>query len=135
MNYIFNNLYGTDRPWAAADYRIADELSDYVVNFATTGNPNRGHRRGRPNWPTLRPASPTVMEVGDAFHPITAADSPAKYQFIKRFACFGRHFNPREALVRASLPDLDLADLEIAAMGQNLIQNLRQNERINNMPA
>jgi carboxylesterase type B len=85
MNYIFNNLYGTDRPWAAADYRVADELSDYVVNFATTGDPNRGHRHGRPYWPALRSASPTVMEVGDAFHPITAADSPAKYQFIKRW--------------------------------------------------
>jgi hypothetical protein len=58
-----------------------------------------------------------------------------QHQFIKRFACFGGHFNPREALVRAPFPNLDLADLEIRAMGQNLIQNLRQNERINNMPA
>jgi carboxylesterase type B len=85
MNYIFNNLYGTDRPWTAQDYRIADELSDYVVNFADTGDPNRGYRHGRPYWPALRPASPDVMEVGNAFRPITAADSPAKYRFIKRW--------------------------------------------------
>jgi hypothetical protein len=25
------------------------------------------------------------MEVGDAFRPVPAADSPAKYQFIKRW--------------------------------------------------
>src|SRR5205823_9436014 len=58
----------------------------------------------------------------------------AQHQFVKRFACFGGHFNPREALVRASFANLDLADLEIRTMGQNLIQNLRQNKGINNMP-
>src|SRR6266566_6232320 len=57
--------------------------------------------------------------------PVLAKTQP---QFIKRFACFGGHFNPREALVSASFPNLDLADLEIRTMGQNLIQNLRQNE-------
>jgi hypothetical protein len=59
----------------------------------------------------------------------------AQNQFVKRFACFGGHFNSRETLVRAPFPNLDLPDLEIRAMGQNLIQNLRQNKRINNMPA
>jgi hypothetical protein len=58
-----------------------------------------------------------------------------QHQFVKRFACFGRHFNPRKALVRASFANLDLPDLEIRAVSQNLIQNLRQNERINDVPA
>ena len=46
-----------------------------------------------------------------------------------------------ETSIRAKLwsarlsADLDLADLEIRAMGQDLIQHLRQNERINNMTA
>jgi hypothetical protein len=59
----------------------------------------------------------------------------AQHQFVKRFACFGGHFNPREALVRTFFPNFDFADLEIRAVSQNLIQNFRQNERINNMPA
>jgi hypothetical protein len=58
----------------------------------------------------------------------------AQYQFIHPFVCFRRDFNPREALVRTPFPDLDLVYLEICAMGQNLIQDLRQNERINNVP-
>src|SRR5262249_39884538 len=59
----------------------------------------------------------------------------AQHQFVKCLTCFGGYFNPCEALVRTSFPNLDLADLEIGAVGQNLIQNLRKNERINNMPA
>jgi carboxylesterase type B len=87
MNYIFNNLYGTDRPWTAEDYRIADALSSYVVNFAATGNPNDGghQRRGLHDWPALRSTEPMVMEVGDAFGPIPVAGSQAKYEFIKKW--------------------------------------------------
>jgi hypothetical protein len=48
----------------------------------------------------------------------------AQHQFVKRVACFSRHLNPREALVRSFFPNFDFADLEIRAMGQNLIQNL-----------
>jgi carboxylesterase type B len=86
MNYVFDNRYGTDRPWTARDFQIADRLSDYVVNFAATGDPGRGRRaHGLPDWPALCPGSPSVMEVGDAFRPVAAADSPAKYEFIKRW--------------------------------------------------
>jgi hypothetical protein len=49
--------------------------------------------------------------------------------------CFGRDFDSREALVGPLFSDLDLANLEIRAVRQNLIQHLRQNERINNMTA
>jgi carboxylesterase type B len=38
--YMLDNLYATDRPWKEADYRIADTMSDYLVNFATHGDPN-----------------------------------------------------------------------------------------------
>ena len=58
-----------------------------------------------------------------------------QHQFVKRFACLSGHFNPCEALVCASFANLDLPDLEIRAVSQNLIQNLRQNERINDVPA
>jgi hypothetical protein len=81
----------TNRPFTAADYKIADELSDYVVNFAATGDPNGygSHqscvRHGLPAWPVLRDSKPNAMEVGDAFRPIAAADSPAKYAFSKKW--------------------------------------------------
>lgn len=84
MNYVFDNLYGTDRPWTAADHRIADTLSSYIVDFAATGSPNgRDHRQ--PRWPQLDSAKPAVMEVGNAFRPIPAASTQARYEFIKRW--------------------------------------------------
>lgn len=76
--YFFGNLYGTDRPWTAADHAIADTTSSYVANFAATGNPN-GH--GLPPWPAQRTSRPVSMELGDHFATLPAADSGAKYAF------------------------------------------------------
>ena len=61
--------------------------------------------------------------------------SQAQNQFVQRLACFGRHLDSREALVGSSFTDLNLTDLKIRAVGQNLIQHLRQNQRVNDMPA
>ncbi|MGW0833559.1 carboxylesterase/lipase family protein [Streptomyces prunicolor] len=80
--YLFGNLYGTDRPWTAADHAIADTTSSYIANFAATGNPN-GH--GLPVWPALRTSKPVSMELGDHFAPLPAADSQAKYAFLKGY--------------------------------------------------
>ncbi|WP_327402973.1 carboxylesterase family protein [Streptomyces sp. NBC_01288] len=80
--YLFGNLYGTDRPWTAADHAIADRTSSYVANFAATGNPN-GH--GLPTWPALRTSKPVAMELGDHFAPLPAADTDAKYAFLKGY--------------------------------------------------
>ncbi|MFI6625925.1 carboxylesterase/lipase family protein [Streptomyces sp. NPDC050528] len=80
--YFFGNLYGTDRPWTATDYAIADRTSSYVANFVATGNPN-GH--GLPAWPALRTSRPQSMELGDHFAPLPAADSGAKYAFLKGY--------------------------------------------------
>jgi carboxylesterase type B len=84
--YLFGNLYGTDRPWTEEDYAIADTTSSYVANFAATGNPNGGHGRPTlPAWPALRTAKPVSMELGDNFAPLPAADSDAKYAFLKDY--------------------------------------------------
>jgi hypothetical protein len=56
-------------------------------------------------------------------------------EFVERFSCLGGDFHSREALVRAFSSDLDLADLEIRPVRQDLIEHLRQNERIDNMTA
>ncbi|MFK4098773.1 carboxylesterase/lipase family protein [Streptomyces sp. NPDC019531] len=80
--YLFGNLYGTDRPWTDEDRAIADTTSSYVARFAATGNPNG---RGLPPWPALRTTKPLSMELGDAFAPLPAADSDAKYAFLKAY--------------------------------------------------
>ena len=38
--YAYNNLKMSPRPWTEADYKLANTMSDYWVNFAKTGNPN-----------------------------------------------------------------------------------------------
>jgi hypothetical protein len=70
-----------------------------------------------------------------AFDNFGAVLSQSQNQFVERFSGFGRDFDPREALIGSLFSDLDLANLEIRAVGQNLIQHLRQNKRINNVTA
>lgn len=82
INYVFDNLYATDRPWSAADRKIADVMSSYWVNFARSGDPNAA---GLPHWPAFNAGKPRVMELGDHFGPIPVASSPARLQFWKRF--------------------------------------------------
>ena len=67
------------------------------------------------------------LQVG-AFDNFGAVLSQSQNQFVERFTGFGRDFNSRETLVRPLFADLDLPDLEIRAVGQNLIQHLGQNE-------
>ncbi|KAI9710923.1 MAG: hypothetical protein M1820_002358 [Bogoriella megaspora] len=43
INYVFNNLYGTDLPWTDIDYQIATTLNAYWANFVKTQNPNKGN--------------------------------------------------------------------------------------------
>ncbi len=80
INYIFNNLYATDRPWGDDDYRIADIMSSYWTNFATSGNPN-GRQLSR--WP-VADGTPHVMQLGDEFGIMPVADA-VKLDFWKRF--------------------------------------------------
>jgi para-nitrobenzyl esterase len=81
INYIFDNLYATDRPWTDADRRIADTMSSYWANFATRGDPNG---KGLPPWPPADGKSPMVMEVGDRFGVLPIADA-ARLEFVRRF--------------------------------------------------
>lgn len=72
INYAFNNLYAiSGTPWNDTDYQIADTMSDYWVNFISTGDPNGP---GLPSWPANRPENATTMELGDAFEVIPIAD-------------------------------------------------------------
>ena len=70
-----------------------------------------------------------------AFGNLRPVLSQAQDQLVERFACFGRDFDSREALIRPFFADLDLANLKIRAAGQDLIQHLWQNERVNDVSA
>jgi para-nitrobenzyl esterase len=56
--YAYNNLKMSPRPWEAVDHALADQMSDYWVNFARTGDPNGADL---PAWPACTSARPQAM--------------------------------------------------------------------------
>ena len=60
--YAFHNLGTTKRPWEETDRKLADLMSTYWVNFATTGDPNG---KNLAKWPAYDPKSDQVLELGD----------------------------------------------------------------------
>ncbi|KAF7932824.1 uncharacterized protein EAE98_004123 [Botrytis deweyae] len=83
INYVLNNLYGTDKPWEAVDFEIALKMNGYWANFAKTLNPNNGGSyKGNgtlPQWNANSETDMVTMEVGDGFGevPIGSADQVA----------------------------------------------------------
>ena len=59
--YVFNHLYNS-RPWTDQDRQVADNMSSYWVNFATTGDPNG---KGLPKWTPYDDKSKTPMIFGN----------------------------------------------------------------------
>jgi para-nitrobenzyl esterase len=63
--YVFNNLAirkARNWPWTDWDWKLADMMSSYWVNFAATGDPNG---LGLPEWPAYNEDNPQVMNFGD----------------------------------------------------------------------
>lgn len=56
--YAYNNLKMSPRPWTEADYKLADTMSDFWVNFARKGDPNG---EGLPAWEACTPENPKAM--------------------------------------------------------------------------
>ena len=81
INYVFNNLYATDRPWTDEDRRIADMVSSYWANMIKAGNPNGP---GLPAWPAYDAAKVSVMRLGDDAGMMPVA-SAARLAFWQRF--------------------------------------------------
>jgi para-nitrobenzyl esterase len=67
--YFRNTLDMVDRPWTPQDRKLADLMSSYLINFATTGNPNGS---GLPPWPAYTTGE--IMELGDHVGPIPTPD-------------------------------------------------------------
>lgn len=79
--YVLNTLEQSDRPFTDVDRKVADLLSSYWVNFATTGDPNG---KGLPAWPAADGKSWMTMELTERPHAIPVADSPTKQAFLER---------------------------------------------------
>lgn len=79
--YVMNALAQSDRPFTVEDRKIADMLSSYWVNFATSGNPNG---TGLPRWPSVAEQPDQTMNVGDTFAPIPVAGSAEKLQLVRQ---------------------------------------------------
>jgi para-nitrobenzyl esterase len=59
--YVFNHL-DNSRPWTDQDRQVADTMSSYWVNFATTGDPNA---KGMAKWTPYDDKSKTPMIFGN----------------------------------------------------------------------
>ena len=62
ISYAFDNLNKSNRPWEEADRKLAEVMSSYWVNFATTGDPNG---KGLPKWPAYQEKTDLAMGLGD----------------------------------------------------------------------
>jgi carboxylesterase 2 len=81
LNYVFNNLYGTNSPWTGEDHAIANNMSSYWANFIRTGNPNGP---GLAHWSANTADSPSTMELGDSFKSVAVADQ-SRIHFMKEW--------------------------------------------------
>ena len=61
--YVFNNLNRQNSLLQEADFKLAGMMSDYWVNFATTGDPNG---KGLPKWGPYDRETEAYMDFGDA---------------------------------------------------------------------
>lgn len=80
--YFMNTLGMSNRSFVAADHKIAEMMSSYLVNFVTTGNPNG---KGLPTWPSVKEKPGFTMEIGDKFAPIPVAGSDAKMKLFEQY--------------------------------------------------
>jgi para-nitrobenzyl esterase len=57
---VFNQLSDVSRRWTATDYALSEQISNYWVNFARTGDPNGP---GLPHWPSIETNPDKLLEI------------------------------------------------------------------------
>lgn len=73
--YALHNLHRWNRSFDVWDRTLSQIMSDYWVNFAASGNPNRNDL---PGWPAFNEAETKIIEFGNDVKVITL---PAKNSF------------------------------------------------------
>lgn len=64
--YVFNNLNRSNQALTETDFKLSDAMSNYWVNFATTGNPNEGpNEKGLPKWMPYDQSAEAYLDFGD----------------------------------------------------------------------
>lgn len=88
ITYVLNNLYGTDLPWETEDFAIAEKMSGYWVNFAKTGDPNRGDSYGSNgslvHWNPSTSTKNVTMHIGDGWGDVPLA-APEQVEWIANY--------------------------------------------------
>ena len=81
IEYVFQMLKWLDRPWTPDDFRVADTMSSFWVNFARSGDPNGP---GLPEWPKYESGDQfQVMHLlGKSSH-AAAEEHRARYEFLQ----------------------------------------------------
>jgi para-nitrobenzyl esterase len=80
--YLYNNLDRWPRPYTDVDRNLADIASTYLVNFATSGDPNRPAVTtpagiALPYWPAFASTDGQLMLLGDVIAPAPPANRAA----------------------------------------------------------
>jgi para-nitrobenzyl esterase len=79
--YVLHTLHKWDRKWSSLDYQLEENLTDYWVNFAKTGNPNG---KELPEWKTYDKHSGNILLIDDKIE-----SKPALYKkemdFLEKF--------------------------------------------------
>lgn len=74
LYYVFGTLYRNWRPFEDTDFRIADDMIDYVSNFVKTGDPNGD---GLAQWEPAGESGQRFLHFGDEKAAMITVD-PAK---------------------------------------------------------
>ena len=78
--FVFGN-HSAVRPWNGDDQKLADAMSAYWVQFATTGNPNGGDL---PKWPAYEAKEDALLELGDQIETVSHLHS-SEIAFLDAF--------------------------------------------------
>jgi para-nitrobenzyl esterase len=79
--YVFNNLNRQNTQLQDADYKLAEMMSNYWINFATTGDPNG---RGLPKWAPYNRETEAYLDFGGTVQ-IRNHLLKAQLDFIEQF--------------------------------------------------
>jgi para-nitrobenzyl esterase len=66
LAYVFGNFVPPEWPWTGTDRELAQTISQYWVNFATSGDPNSP---GLPQWPAFDPNASSVLYIDKTITP------------------------------------------------------------------